>query len=38
MFIILSKYKLFDLLITIKDNNIKDAKQTIVKKKILFII
>jgi hypothetical protein len=38
-FIILSKYTLFDLLITIKHNNIKDVKQTkIVKKKILFII
>ena len=29
---------LFDLLITINDNNIKDSKQKIVKKIILFMI
>ena len=29
---------LFDLLITINDNNIKDVKQKIVKKNILFMI
>jgi hypothetical protein len=29
---------LLDLLITINDNNIKDAKQKIVKKNILFMI
>lgn len=28
----------FDLLITINDNNIKDAKQQIVKKDILFTL